>query len=191
MSTRTIFDTAGWAAQRADTGQRASFTNPCGLCGAKVGELRRGRCWGCYSNWLDLRPVGKGAACLVCNERRRANLRLMEVHGRSLPLCHMCGVKVARLEPVPSSVAALRAALRRDRRSDDRRLGALDTRVFPRERRTDDRRNPVRLSAELGDTVGLDEVIELDIEDIDILEATTVSFTSLLVEPPPTPEAQS
>jgi hypothetical protein len=167
-----------------ETNHRFLAPLSCGLCGAKVSELRRGRCWGCYGNWQDLRPVGKGAACVVCNERRRANLRLCEVHGRSLPMCHMCAVKVARLEPVPPTVAGLRAALVRERRAVDRRASALDTRVFPRERRTDDRRNPVRLGAELGDPVSLDEVVELDVQDIDILEATTVSLLPATTEAP-------
>jgi hypothetical protein len=178
----------------SETSPKFHAAHACGLCGAKVSELRRGRCWGCYSNWQDLRPVGKGAACVVCNERRRANLRLCEVHGRSLPMCHMCAVKVARLEPVPPTVTGLRAALVRERRAVDRRAGSLDTRVFPRERRTDDRRNPVRLGAELGDPVSLDEVLELTVEDIDILEATTVSLLPVnpeAPEAPPPPDAPS
>ena len=31
-------------------------TLPCGVCGAAVSELRRGRCWGCYTRWAESRP---------------------------------------------------------------------------------------------------------------------------------------
>ena len=150
----------------------------CGLCGARVNELRRGRCWGCYSRWADARPVGKGATCTVCDERRRENLRLCEVQGRSLAMCHVCASKANRLEPVPQSIEGLRLALRRDRRSADRRDGAMDTRVFPRERRADDRRRPPGSGVDVGTLpmLDLDDVLELDVQDIDILEVTTVSL---------------
>src|SRR5437868_3971187 len=57
----------------------ARATVACGVCGARVTELRRGRCWGCYTRWGESRPVGKGAACAICHERRRSELRLMEL----------------------------------------------------------------------------------------------------------------
>ena len=150
----------------------------CGLCGARVNELRRGRCWGCYSRWAEARPVGKGAACVVCDERRRDHLRLCEVHERSLTMCHVCASRANRLEPVPMSVEGLRTALRRNRRAADRRDGAMDTRVFPRERRTDDRRRPMRCEPDVGTLpmLNLDDILELDVQDVDILEATTVSM---------------
>ena len=155
----------------------------CGLCGARVNELRRGRCWGCYSTWADQRPVGKGAACVVCDERRRENLRMVEVHNRSLPMCHLCGFRASKLDPVPLTIDGLRGMLRRDCRATDRRGGALDTRVFPRERRDDERRRPPRELA-LGahadvnalPMLNLDDVLELDVTDGDILEVTTVSL---------------
>ena len=159
------------------------FVFACGLCGARVNELRRGRCWGCYSTWADQRAVGKGAACVVCDERRRDNLRMVEVHGRSLPMCHLCGFRTNRLEPVPVTIEGLRMMLRRDRRATDRRAGAMDTRVFPREHRDDERRRPPRELApgaypEVNTlpVLNLDDVLELDVDDIDILEATTVAL---------------
>jgi hypothetical protein len=154
------------------------FTFACGLCGARVNELRRGRCWGCYSRWAEQRPVGKGAACVVCDERRRENLCLAEVQGRSLPMCHLCAFRAHRLEPVPVSIEGLRSALRRDRRACDRRGGAMDTRVFPRERRADLRRHPARVTSDVHTLpmLNLDDVLELDVDDIDIVEATTVSM---------------
>ena len=39
------------------------LTVACGVCGAQVQELRRGRCWDCYRQWAELRPVGSGASC--------------------------------------------------------------------------------------------------------------------------------
>src|ERR1035438_10828460 len=32
-------------------------TLPCSVCGAAVTELRRGRCWGCYTRWAES-PIG-------------------------------------------------------------------------------------------------------------------------------------
>jgi hypothetical protein len=159
-------------------------TVPCGVCGAQVTELRRGRCWGCYTRWSELRPVGKGASCVVCNERRREELRLVEIHNRTLPLCHGCGTRALKLVPVPYSVEGLRAALRRDRRAGERRDDARDQRLFPRERRVSDRRGPPR-ELVLGDTdpavllaSTLDElVIELGDDDIDVIEQTVVRET--------------
>ena len=107
-------------------------TLPCGVCGAGVTELRRGRCWGCYMRWAESRPVGRGAACTVCGEKRRAQLKLVELKGRSLPFCHGCAAQVMRLPEVPVTVEELRQALRRDRRDDDRRAGSkVDQRIFP------------------------------------------------------------
>jgi hypothetical protein len=119
-------------------------TLPCGVCGAAVTELRRGRCWGCYTRWAESRPVGRGAACAVCGEKRRAQLKLVELHGRSLAFCHGCAAQMMRLSDLPTSIEDLRQALRRDRRDDDRRAGKVDQRIFPRERRVGERRGPVR-----------------------------------------------
>jgi hypothetical protein len=119
-------------------------TLPCGVCGAAVTELRRGRCWGCYMRWAESRPVGRGAACAVCGEKRRVQLKLVELQGRSLTFCHGCAAQVMRLHDVPASIEELRQALRRDRRDDDRRAGKVDQRIFPRERRVGERRGPMR-----------------------------------------------
>ena len=91
-------------------------TLPCGVCGAAVTELRRGRCWGCYSRWAESRPVGRGAACTICQEKRRNQLKLVELKGRSLPFCHGCAAQVLRMLEMPDSVDELRHDLRRERR---------------------------------------------------------------------------
>ena len=122
-------------------------TIPCNVCGAHVSELRRGRCWGCYTRWVEARPVGRGAACLICFEKRRAQLKLMELHSRSVPICHGCGARILRLENIPETIDGVRLALKRDRRDADRRDGGLDRRIFPRERRVGERRGPPREGA--------------------------------------------
>jgi hypothetical protein len=147
-------------------------TIPCGCCGAKVTELRRGRCWACYTKWAEMRPVPKGAACAVCDERRRDNLRLVEVRSRSLTLCHMCAARTMKLAKVPSSIDGLRHALLRDRRQLDRRGDGLERRIFPRERRVGDRRGPPRATTYADTNPGfvmpIFEDIEIEIEDADI-----------------------
>lgn len=155
-------------------------TIPCGCCGAKVTELRRGRCWACYAKWAEMRPVPKGACCAVCDERRRENLRLAEVRGRSITLCHICAARTVKLAKVPSSLDGLRSALRRERRQDDRRGGGLERRIFPRERRVGDRRGPPRASSfddtNPGFVMPEFEDIEIEIQDadIEIVEQTLV-----------------
>jgi hypothetical protein len=119
-------------------------TLPCNVCGAAVIELRRGRCWGCYTRWTESRPVGRGASCTVCAEKRRGLLKLVELKGRSLPFCHGCAAMVIRLADVPETITELRNLLRRERRHLDRREGKADARLFPRERRVGERRGPPR-----------------------------------------------
>ena len=112
----------------------------CDVCGATVQELRRGRCWGCYARWVDSRPVGLGARCVVCTERRRRLLRSVEMHGLWHPMCFACAGQAMALEPVPDNILELKRVLSRERRADDRRLDRPDTRVFQYERRIGQRR---------------------------------------------------
>lgn len=112
----------------------------CDVCGAKVQETRRGRCWGCYTRWVDTRPVGWGARCLGCGERRRRLLRSIELWGGWQPMCFNCAGQALAFDPVPATVDALRAAIQRDRRDRDRRIGKPDGRVFRYERRVGERR---------------------------------------------------
>jgi hypothetical protein len=119
-------------------------TMPCGVCHAQVTELRRGRCWGCYTRWGEARPVGTGAACSVCGERRRTELRMVELHARSHAICHSCTGKISRLRTIPNTIPAIRELLTRERRAAERRAGSEDRRIFPRERRVGDRRSAPR-----------------------------------------------
>lgn len=113
----------------------------CEMCGARVATLRRGRCWVCYIRWAETRPVGKGAACAVCHDRRLENLRMVEFRTSWIPMCHNCGTKAYRLTPLPQSLEGLTQRLGRDRRWSARRRGSKDdSRIRPRDRRDADRR---------------------------------------------------
>jgi hypothetical protein len=112
----------------------------CDVCNARVGELRRGRCWGCYSRWVDERPVGMGAKCVTCPEKRRRVLRAVELYGSWKPMCFNCAGQLLHLTPMPGTLAELRAVVSRERRRLDRRWGKGDSRVFRYERRVGQRR---------------------------------------------------
>lgn len=129
----SIFGQAAAAAAAGDTAT-------CEVCSAKTRELRRGRCWGCYARWAESKPVGAGAACVICNERRRANLKQVELLGSWLPMCHNCAARTTALMPMPQTLDEIRARLARDRRTDERRTGKADTRIFKRDRRGLERR---------------------------------------------------
>jgi ribosome-binding protein aMBF1 (putative translation factor) len=119
----------------------------CEVCGADVRELRRGRCWGCYTRWVEARPVGLGASCRFCGERRSTYLRSIELLGSWMPACHNCAARIATLEPMPPSVVGVREALKRERRDPDRRADRPDPRTSPFERRGGERRHAARLAS--------------------------------------------
>ncbi len=143
-------------------------THQCDVCGARVQELRRGRCWGCYARWVDARPVGLGARCVMCNERRRRLLRSTELHGAWYPTCYGCAGQALALEPLPPTIAEIKALLRRDRRGPDRRSNTPDTRVFQWERRVGQRREG---RADDIPVIDDDMIIEITVEDNDELLA--------------------
>jgi hypothetical protein len=112
----------------------------CQVCNAMVHELRRGRCWGCYARWVEERPVGVGARCVTCSEKRRRVLKSVELFGGWKPMCFNCAGQLLHLSPLPATLAALREIISRERRKVDRRVGKADTRVFQYERRVGERR---------------------------------------------------
>jgi hypothetical protein len=112
----------------------------CEVCHAHVSELRRGRCWGCYERWVETRPVGLGARCVTCTEKRRRFLKTVELFGHWRPMCFNCHGVMGFLEPMPRTIVELRDAVSRERRKRDRRWGKPDTRVFVYERRVGERR---------------------------------------------------
>ena len=112
----------------------------CPVCGAKVTQLRRGRCISCYDKWAESQPIALGASCRICGEKRKDNLERVELLGRWFYMCHNCAYKAVRLDPMPKHIEGIRARLLRDRRFTDRRVGKEDTREIKRERRVGERR---------------------------------------------------
>ena len=114
----------------------------CDVCSANVIELRRGRCWGCYNRWVENRPVGLGARCCICGERRHDFLRTSELLGGWWPTCYSCSGRIHGLESIPPSLEEIRIALDRERRGkqSDRRCEEPDARLLQFERRRTDRR---------------------------------------------------
>ena len=118
----------------------------CEACGILASKLRRGRCWGCYSRYVEGRPIGFGASCRLCGERRRAHLKSIELLGAWVPVCHDCAARAARLKPMPPSLPELRDALRRDQRQLDRRAPRPEIGRSTGERRKGERRIRARLA---------------------------------------------
>jgi hypothetical protein len=116
-------------------------THVCEVCRATVSELRRGRCWGCYERWVETRPVGLGARCVTCTEKRRRFLKTVELFGSWRPMCFNCHGVIGSLAPMPKTISMLKDAVSRERRRRDRRWGKPDTRVFVYERRVGERRS--------------------------------------------------
>jgi hypothetical protein len=126
---------------RADNRYVETTVCICEVCNAAVGELRRGRCWGCYARWVDARPVGLGARCITCSEKRRRFIKSVELFGGWKPMCFNCAGQVLDMQPMPSTIAELKEAVSRERRKVDRRIGKVDSRVFRYERRVGERRS--------------------------------------------------
>lgn len=106
----------------------------CGGCGEPPVDaaLRRGRCPRCYDAWCKARPVGVGAACAACEDRRLSHLRYWELGvrgnapgGRWVILCHNCVAAAEKMEPPPRSLDGLKMRLARDRRWGDRRAESV------------------------------------------------------------------
>ena len=143
----------------------------CNICGAKVTQTRRGRCFNCYNKWIESQPIAVGASCRACGERRRDNLQRVELLGRWYYFCHVCAYKAVRLEPMPDSIDGVKARLERRRRFGDRREHDLeDNRKIKRERRVGERRVVV-LSEE---DILYDEDLFLDYDEPIEGEATGV-----------------
>lgn len=137
----------------------------CEVCSAEVHELRRGRCWGCYSRWVDERPVGVGARCVTCIEKRRRLLRSVELHGNWKPMCFSCAGQLLHLDPLPETIAAMRELISRERRQRDRRIGKADSRVFRYERRVGERRSAREDYPVVDDDMIIEITIEPDVGD--------------------------
>jgi hypothetical protein len=100
---------------------------------------------------VKARPIGMGAICAGCHDRRIQHLRSYELLARSnapggrwMVLCHNCAAVADKLSPPPRSIEGLVMRLGRDRRWGDRRAEAVGRTTMGRapwlERRDGDRR---------------------------------------------------
>jgi hypothetical protein len=112
----------------------------CPICGAKVTQLRRGRCISCFNKWIERQPIPFGASCRICREKRKIHLQKVELLGRWHYLCHNCANTALTLDPMPKHIEGIRALLMRDRRFANRRFEKEDKREIKRERRIGARR---------------------------------------------------
>jgi hypothetical protein len=155
----------------------------CGACGESPAKnapegttLRRGRCRRCYDVWVRARPVGIGAVCAGCDDKRRVHLRHYEVGfrsntpgGRWLVLCHNCAAAADAMEPPPRSIDGLKMRLHRERRWGDRRaesVGRPSPRAAWLERRQGDRRAPPPMFLDEELLAGIVIEMEADYEEI-------------------------
>jgi hypothetical protein len=155
----------------------------CEVCNAKVSELRRGRCWGCYGRWVDARPVGVGARCVTCAEKRRRVMKMVELLGGWYPMCFNCAGQIFQLEPMPPTLAALREAVSRERRRVERRTGNPDTRVFRYERRGGERRGTAAGCDRIEDAMIVEVTIDIDGELERELDRDDVTHIRAFAEP--------
>ncbi len=150
--------------------QQHTHSLTCEACGSHVPALRRGRCPFCYLRWTETRPVGLGAACAVCGERRRENLRSVEFQRKWLNMCHNCATRTFQMQPLPSTIEAIRQRLSRDRRWRERRVGRNDQRIFRKERRVGERRQA--LPTTLGEYIDAADLV------VEIVEETAQQASS-------------
>jgi hypothetical protein len=147
----------------------------CEVCNAKVYELRRGRCWGCYARWVDERPVGLGAKCVTCPEKRRRLLKTVELHAQWHPMCFNCAGQLLHLDPLPATLAELKILVSRERRATDRRIGKPDTRVFQYERRVGERRSSREEYPTVDDEMIIEVILDANADhDVDFDDITQI-----------------
>jgi hypothetical protein len=139
-----------------------------------VSELRRGRCWGCYGRWVDERPVGLGARCVTCSEKRRRALKTVELHGAWHPMCFNCAGQILHLDPLPETIAELKRMVSRERRDLDRRIGRPDSRVFQYERRVGERRSSRDEYPIVDDEMIIEVAVDMRDHDIDFDDITQI-----------------
>lgn len=104
----------------------------CGGCGQSAMRTRRGLCAACYARWVRARPVGLGASCAACTDRRLPHLRHFELRGLWVVLCHHCCARAERLTPAPRSVDVLLDGIRRQKRIGADRRGLYEAAAMAR-----------------------------------------------------------
>lgn len=108
-----------------------SITGTCSRC-QEISNLRRNLCPHCYVRWLRSRPIGVGACCTGCGDRRLVHLQYVELQQGFAVVCRNCAAQLERQGgPPPADDEEVRALLQRERREvqdEDRRRGfAEDT----------------------------------------------------------------
>jgi hypothetical protein len=89
-------------------------------------------------------------------------------------MCFNCTGQVLNLNPMPTTVTALRVAVSRERRKNDRRFGKADTRVFRYERRVGERRSPREAFAPIEDDMIIEVTVEPGTDGMDFEDLTTI-----------------
>jgi NMD protein affecting ribosome stability and mRNA decay len=108
--------------------------------------LRRGMCRACYLRHWRGTALPDGAACVICQERRRIVLRWTKVGAKRVVTCQNCGFVADKARPRPASAAELVALLNRERRgARERRRNYVIEPADPAERRQALRRAGRRL----------------------------------------------
>lgn len=102
-------------------------------------------------------------------------LRAVELYGNWKPMCFNCSGQLLGMNPMPATIADLRAAVSRERRNLDRRFGKVDSRVFRYERRVGERRSDREDESPIDD----DMIIEVSLEAELIVEPEPVGFEDL------------
>lgn len=124
-----------------------SITGTCSKC-QEFSNLRRNLCPHCYVRWLRSRPIGVGACCTGCGDRRLVHLQYVELQQGFAVVCRNCAAQLEREGgPPPADEEEVRALLQRERREvqeeDRRRDFAEDTSPGEeRRQRLVDRRAP-------------------------------------------------
>jgi hypothetical protein len=135
------------------------------------------------------KPIGVGAVCAGCENRRRVLLRHYElglranaVGSRWVVLCHNCAAFADALDPPARSIEGLRMRLQRDRRWGDRRIDAvggftirapwLERRRAQRRTGPDDLFDATELAEEL--IVEIEAAYEAD-DAVEVLDAEEVT----------------
>jgi NMD protein affecting ribosome stability and mRNA decay len=98
--------------------------------------LRRGLCRACYLREWRGTALPDGAACAICDERRRIVLRWTRLADRRVVTCQNCGFVADKARPRPRTVDELRERMLRERRrSRERRRNYVVEPSDPAERR--------------------------------------------------------
>lgn len=123
---------------------------------------------------MESRPVGLGARCVTCSEKRRRFLKTVELFGGWKPMCFNCHGVIGALDPMPETIALLKDAVSRERRKRDRRWGKPDGRVFVYERRVGERRSGREELPPVDDDMIIEVSVDADAAEVDFDDITAI-----------------